>query len=152
MGTTIRPKKKTPKSRIKWGLSLARGSLSPSPHLLLSFMLLFSSLCCCSPFRAIAVFALFFFSPYYSPHRVVALLFTLLLFLFTLLGFPFHAIVLLQLFFYFRYEVFRATILFFTLLCFPLCAVVVGVLLFIEDSCITPLHFFLQELGMVGSQ
>jgi hypothetical protein len=28
-------------------------------------------------------------------------------------------------------------------------AVVIGVFLFVEESCITPLHSFLQELGMV---
>jgi hypothetical protein len=47
------------------------------------FTLLFSSSCCCSPFR--------------PP-----------IFLFVLIGFPFHTIVSLRLFFYFRYKVFCA--------------------------------------------
>ncbi len=106
MGTTIRPKKKTPKSRIKWGLSLARGSLSPSPHLLLSFMLLFSSLCC-SPFRAIAFLRCFFYP--------TILLIVLLLSFSLCYSFSSHCLA------------FLFTLLF-ALLCFSHCDVVVGVL------------------------
>jgi len=188
---------KNSKSRIKWDLSLARAPLSPLSlstcfallHidvflfvLLLSFTLMFSSSCCCSPFWAIALFALLLFSsPYCYHHRVVvALLFGLLLFLhycfflhptvliimllllsflgycsfcttaffftllfssscccspfrppiflFVLIRFPFHTIVFLWLFFYFRYKVFCADIFLFALLCFFHCAIVVGVL------------------------
>ncbi len=32
---------------------------------------------------------------------------------------------------------------------FPFCVVIVGVLLFVEESYTTPLHSFLQELGIV---
>jgi hypothetical protein len=36
--------------------------------------------------------------------------------------------------------------------CCPLCIIIVGVLLFIEESCTTPMHSFLQELGMVRNR
>jgi hypothetical protein len=92
------------------------------------------------------------FSLYCSPHCVVAffialllsfshwlaLLFTLLLFFgcYSILGSWFFML----LFSSSRYSAFL-TMLFF-----------VGVFLFVEESCITPLHSFLQELGVVGSR
>jgi hypothetical protein len=53
-----------------------------------------------------------------------------------LLSFPFHIVVFLWLFFYFRYKVLHAAILLFTLLWSPHC-VVVGMFLFVEESCTT---------------
>jgi hypothetical protein len=62
-----------------------------------------------------------------------------------LLGFPLRVVALL-----FGYSSILGRRLVVVLLSFPLCVVVV-VLLFIEESCSTLLHSFLQELEMVGS-
>ncbi len=63
--------------------------------------------------------------------------------LFTLLGFPF-ALFSFSAAFLFQVQGSLCR-------CSPLCGDV-DVLLFVEKSCTTPLHSFLQELGMVGSQ
>jgi hypothetical protein len=127
VGTTIRAKKnKNPKSRTKWGSSLAQAPLSPFPlssrSALLHVVVLF--------------FALLF------PHRIVAVLFALLLFSLR----SYSSLVV-----FFSYKVLHAIILLFALLCSPHCAIVVGVFLFVEESCIILLHSFLQELGVVRS-
>jgi hypothetical protein len=95
-------------------------------------------------------FTLYFPLRCYYPFRLIVFLFTLLLsfshycshlcvvaFIFTLLGFPHHATTLL-----FQVQGFCVIIFLFVLLCFPL-HVVVGVLLFIKESCTNPMHSFL---------
>jgi len=88
--------------------------------------LLFSSSCCYSPFRPATLF-------------------------FALLSFPLRIAAFFWLFFYFTYKVLHSAILFFALFCVLHC-VVVGVFFFVEESCITPLHSFLQKLGVAGSR
>ncbi len=94
---------------------------------------LFTSHCRCPLCVVVVVFlfALMFSSlPYYSFLHIVAFLFALLLS---------SSVVLL-----FQVQGFSH--------CYsPIRTVFVGVLLFVEESCINPLHSFLQELGMVGS-
>ncbi len=85
------------------------------------FALLLSFSSCCFPLCAL----LLSFAPYYSPLRALLLSSS-----------PYCSP--LQLFFYFKYKVFRV-------------ASIMGVLLFIEKSCTTPSHSFLQELGVIGS-
>jgi hypothetical protein len=116
----------------------------------LLFALLFSSPCrtitlffaprCCYLLHIMLLFSssrhtivLLFMLHYYYPLCNVVVLFTLL----------FSSLCTITLFFalllfYFRYKVFHV-------------AFVVGVLLFIEESCTTPLHSFLQELGVIRS-
>ncbi len=151
MSIAIRPKKNNnPKSKIKWGLSSTWAPLSPSPHTLFSSLcVLFSFSSCCAFLHVASLLftRLLSSSPCYSPLHATALLFTLM---FSSLCCLFSSCCCspFLLFFYFKYKVFcGATFLFSS----PLCVVVVGVLLLIEDSCITPLHSFLQQLGMVGS-
>jgi hypothetical protein len=62
--------------------------------------------------------------------------------LFALLGFPFHDAFLFQ-----KY-ILSINALLFALLCSPFHAAIVGVLLFVEKSCTTPLHSFFEELGL----
>jgi len=114
----------------------------------LLFALLFSFSCCCYPLYATIV-VLF-----------VVLLSSSIAFLFALLSFPLHV----AWFFSSQCLIFLFTLLFSSSTTFifqvqgslhyysPLHAIIVGVLLFIEESCIYPMHSFLQELGVVRNQ
>ncbi len=147
MSTTIRPKKNNnPKSRIKWGLSLAWAPLSPSPVILLSFMMLFSSSHCCSSFCTIALFTLLLF------FRPTVLLIVLLLsfspccFLLALFSFPLHAIAFLQLFFHFRYKVLHVVIILFTLFVLFIVFLLL-VCFYLLKNLVLPRAFFLTRIG-----
>ncbi len=119
-------------------------------------LLLLSSLHCCSPFHVVVIlFMLLLLSSLQCcfPHRAIA-------FLFALLSFPLHV----AWFFSSQCLIFLFTLLFSSSTTFifqvqgslhyysPLHAIIVGVLLFIEESCIYPMHSFLQELGVVRNQ
>ncbi len=84
----------------------------------------------CSPFCVMLLLS--------SLHRAIAFLFTLLFSSSSYLAFLSCSCFHFRLFFYFRYKVLHTT--------------TIGVLLFIEESCITFMHSFLQELWVVGSQ
>ncbi len=136
------------------GLKLNLGPiffLFPSPHALLSSSHYCSPLCV-----ATSLFALLFSS---SCH-IVVLLFTLL-FYFSHYCSPFYITLLLSssccLGSIFALLLSSSVILLFQVQGFSRCyshlrATIIGVLLFVEESYATPLHSFLQELGMVGSQ
>jgi len=101
----------------------------------------FPLLALCSPFLAL-----------YSPSHCCSLLHLIIL-LFTLLLSSSHYLAFLfaLLLFYFKYKFFCVATFLFVLLCFPLHIVVVGVLLFVEESCINLLNSSLQELRVVGT-
>jgi hypothetical protein len=114
------------------GLELSSGlSFSFFPLLVFCspFLTLYSPLRCCSPFHTIAlIFALLLsFSCY------LAFLFMLLLF-------------------YFKYKVFALLLSSSCYYAFLFMLLFIGVLLFIEESCINPLHSFLQELRVVDTR
>ncbi len=149
MDFAIKPKKnKNLKSRIKWGLSSTRAHLLLSPSLRILLYYAFALLS--SPCTLLSFTLLLSFSPYYSFLRPTTFLFALLLSSLSCCSFlcaAWHSSLWcyspLWLFFYFKYKVLHIIALLFTLLCYPLHVITIGVLLFIEESCTTPLHSFL---------
>ncbi len=124
------------------------------------FLMFYFPLHCCSPRRlATVLFASLFSSlPCYSPRRLATLLFASLFSSLPCYS-PLHAIWLssshyyspLWLLFYFKYKFLHTIAFLFTPLCFPIRVIAIDMLLFAKKSCTTPLHSFLQELGVVGS-
>ncbi len=104
------------------------------------FLMFYFPLHCCSPRRlATLLFASLFSSlPCYSPLHAIWLSSS-------------HYYSPLWLLFYFKYKFLHTIAFLFTPLCFPIRVIAIDMLLFAKKSCTTPLHSFLQELGVVGS-
>jgi hypothetical protein len=127
--------------------------LFPSPHVLLSFPLLLSSLHYCSLFHTIVFFMmLLFFSLYCSPHRVIVLLFVALLSFSHCLTFLFALLLFFDCFFILGTRFFMLLFssshyyVILTMLMLWVC------IYSLKNLVPPPVHSFLQELGMVRNR